>query len=184
MTHICVSKLTIIGSDNGLSPRQHQAIIWTNAGILLIETLGTNFSEILIRIQIFFILENALEIVVCEMASTTYIHCLDWKCHHNLSYTYSTWRLHWFNSNFILPCVQVFSYETECTGRCHYYVVTFLPNSHKIHTIAHPLGRAMVCIWWVQMLIDTLPQSQQRCMQHHVLLESVIMALNCILFHS
>ena len=27
------SKLTIIGSDNGLAPGQHQAIIWTNAGI-------------------------------------------------------------------------------------------------------------------------------------------------------
>ena len=46
-------KLTIIGSDNGLSPDQRQAIIWTNAGILLIEPLGTNFSEILIGIQTF-----------------------------------------------------------------------------------------------------------------------------------
>ena len=53
MTHICVSKLTIIDSDNGLSPGRHQAIIWTNAGILLIRTLGTNFSEILSKIQIF-----------------------------------------------------------------------------------------------------------------------------------
>ena len=52
-THICVSKLTIIGSDNGLSPGRRQAIIWTNAGILLIEALGTNFSEILIGIHIF-----------------------------------------------------------------------------------------------------------------------------------
>ena len=48
--HICVSKLIIIGSDNDLSPGQRQAIIWTNAGILLIEPLGTNFSEILIKI--------------------------------------------------------------------------------------------------------------------------------------
>ena len=51
--HICVSKLTIIGSDNVLSPGRRQAIIWTNAGILLIRPLGTNFSEILIRIQTF-----------------------------------------------------------------------------------------------------------------------------------
>ena len=50
MTHICVSKLTIIGSDNGLSPDWRQAIIWINAGILLIGPLGTNFSEILIEI--------------------------------------------------------------------------------------------------------------------------------------
>ena len=53
MTHICVSNLTIIGSDNGLSPGRRQAIIWTNAGISLIGPLGTNFSEILIEIHIF-----------------------------------------------------------------------------------------------------------------------------------
>ena len=53
MTHICVSKLTIIGSDNGLSPGRRQAIIWTNAGILLIRTVGTNFSEILGEIHSF-----------------------------------------------------------------------------------------------------------------------------------
>ena len=53
MTHICVGKLTIIGSDNGLSPERRQAIIGTNAGILLIEPLGTNFSESLIEIQTF-----------------------------------------------------------------------------------------------------------------------------------
>ena len=53
LTHICISKLTIIGSDNGLSPGRHQAIIWTNAGIVLIGLLGTKFSEILIEIHIF-----------------------------------------------------------------------------------------------------------------------------------
>ena len=53
VTHICVGKLTIIGPDNGLSPARRQAIIITNAGILLIGPLGTNFSEILIRIQTF-----------------------------------------------------------------------------------------------------------------------------------
>ena len=51
--YICVCELTIIGSDNGLSPERRQVIIWTNAGILLIGPLGTNFSEILIEIQIF-----------------------------------------------------------------------------------------------------------------------------------
>ena len=50
MTHICVGELAIIGSGIGLSPGRRQAIIWTNAGILLIEPLGTNFSEILIEI--------------------------------------------------------------------------------------------------------------------------------------
>ena len=42
-----------MGDDKILSPGRHQAIIWTNAGILLIKTLGTNFSEILIRNQTF-----------------------------------------------------------------------------------------------------------------------------------
>ena len=43
----------IIGSDNGLSPVRRQAITWTNAGLLLIGPLGTNFSEVLIGIQTF-----------------------------------------------------------------------------------------------------------------------------------
>ena len=46
MTHISVSKLTIIGSDNGLSPGRRHAIIWTNAGLLLIRPLETNISDI------------------------------------------------------------------------------------------------------------------------------------------
>ena len=53
MTHICVSKLAIIGSDNGLSPGRRQAIIETNVGIWLIRLLGINFSEILIGIHTF-----------------------------------------------------------------------------------------------------------------------------------
>ena len=53
VTHICIGNLTIIGPDNILSPGQCQAIIWTNAGILLFGPWGTNFSEILINIQTF-----------------------------------------------------------------------------------------------------------------------------------
>ena len=84
MTHICVSKLTIIGSDNGLSPGRRQAIIWTNAGILLIRPLGTNSSEILIEICTFSF--NTFENGVCEMASILsrpqWVNCLSplW-CH-------------------------------------------------------------------------------------------------------
>ena len=53
VTHICVSKLSIVGSDNGLPSGRRQAIIWTNAGILLIGPLGTKFNEILIEIHTF-----------------------------------------------------------------------------------------------------------------------------------
>ena len=63
VTHICVGTNTNISSDNGLSPGRRQAIIWTNAGILSIQTLGTNFSAILSEI-------HAFENVVCEIAST------------------------------------------------------------------------------------------------------------------
>ena len=53
MKHICVGNLTIIGSDNGLLPDRRQAIIWTNAGLLLIGPIRTHFSEIWIEILTF-----------------------------------------------------------------------------------------------------------------------------------
>ena len=53
MTHICVANLIIIGSDNGLSPGRCEAIISTNAGILLIGPIGTNVGGILIKIITF-----------------------------------------------------------------------------------------------------------------------------------
>ena len=43
--HICINKLTIVGSDNGLGLTRRQAIILTNARISLIRCLGTNFNE-------------------------------------------------------------------------------------------------------------------------------------------
>ena len=61
VTHICINILTIIGSDNGLSPGRRQAIIWTNDGILLIWTLGTNFSEILSEIHAYSFKEMHLK---------------------------------------------------------------------------------------------------------------------------
>ena len=69
MTHICISKLTIIGSDNDLSPGRRQVIIWTNAGLLSIGTLRTNFSEILSEIYTFSLKENAFKNVVCKIAA-------------------------------------------------------------------------------------------------------------------
>ena len=53
VTHICTRKLTIIGSDAGLSPGRRQVIIWTNAGILLIGPLGTKFNGISIKVHTF-----------------------------------------------------------------------------------------------------------------------------------
>ena len=62
VTHICVSKLTTIGSDNGLSPDRRQAIIWTNAGLLLIGPWGINFREILIEILTFSLKKMRLKV--------------------------------------------------------------------------------------------------------------------------
>ena len=51
MTHVCVNKLAIISSVNGLVLGRRQTIIWTNA--VVIGPLETNFSGILIEINIF-----------------------------------------------------------------------------------------------------------------------------------
>ena len=53
MKHICISKIIIIGSDNGLSLDRHQAIICTDGGILIIGPLGINFCKISIAISTF-----------------------------------------------------------------------------------------------------------------------------------
>ena len=90
MTQICVSNLTIIGSDNGLSPGQRQATVWTNAGILLIGPLGTNFREILIKIQTFLFKKMHLKVsakwqqfclcinVLIPVLMNSYIHPKVW----------------------------------------------------------------------------------------------------------
>ena len=73
VTHACVSKLTIICSDNGLSPARRQASIWTNAVVLLIGTLGTNISALLSEIQTF-----SYKKVYCKMSSEKWQpFCLD-----------------------------------------------------------------------------------------------------------
>ena len=63
-THMCV----IIGSDIGLSPDRRQAIIWSNAGILLIRT-RSKLQWNIKRNSYIFIQENSFENVVCEMAA-------------------------------------------------------------------------------------------------------------------
>ena len=63
--HICVNKPTTIGPDNGLSPGRRQGIIWTNDGILLIQTLGTNLGEFLSEIHTFSFKKMYFKNVVC-----------------------------------------------------------------------------------------------------------------------
>ena len=61
MAYICVSKLTTIGLDNGLSPVCRRIIIWINVGLLLIEPLGTIFSELSNIIDTFSLKEMYLK---------------------------------------------------------------------------------------------------------------------------
>ena len=56
-----------IGSANGLLPVQHQAITWTNAGLLSIWPQGTNFSEIAITIKNFSFTKYMCETDFCAM---------------------------------------------------------------------------------------------------------------------
>ena len=71
---------TTVASNNGLSPVRHWAIIWTNTGLLLIGPLGTNVSDIGIKIQQFSY--KNFENVVCKMAAIlSWPQCLakfDW----------------------------------------------------------------------------------------------------------
>ena len=69
VTHIFVGNLTIIGSDNGLSPSRRQAITLTDVGILLIGPVGINFSEIVIEIHIFSFKKIHLKMSSRKMAS-------------------------------------------------------------------------------------------------------------------
>ena len=41
-------------------------------------------------------------------------------------------------------------------AQCRYNAVNILKNIHKRHAIARPLGRGMVCLLWIQHLIDIL----------------------------
>ena len=56
--HICVSKLTITGLENG----RHQAIIWTNAGKFLVGPLRRTLNEIVIKINTFSITKMHLKL--------------------------------------------------------------------------------------------------------------------------
>ena len=106
MTHICVSKLTIIASDNGLSPGRRQAIIWTSDGILLIGFLKTNFSEILIEIITFSFKKMRLKVSSakwrpCCLGLNVLSPCRVVRSHSII------WLQYVFSVYFILLCVLI-----------------------------------------------------------------------------
>ena len=118
VTHICVSKLTIIDWDNGLSPERRQATIWTNAGILLIGPLGTNFSEILIEIQTLSLKKIRLKM--------SFAKCCSSPLGLNVLIIGSNSRcVHWPTKNCILSCHITSDGSVICVWD---YFVAFLLN--------------------------------------------------------
>ena len=106
MTHICVGNLTIIGSDNGLSPGRRQAIAWTNVGILIIGPLGTNFSEMLIEIHTFSFKKIhlkmssgkwrpfclGLHVIISRLTACYRYDCVAWCSSHTCEHSVNTLR--------------------------------------------------------------------------------------------
>ena len=149
--------LTIIGSDHGLSPGRRQAIIWTNAVILLIRTLGTNLSEIL-----------------CEIHSFSFS-----KMH--LKMSSATWRLFGLGLNELTHTGQGPQYFDDtfsvsrgkydgclCPGSCHHQDI----SCHNIANISWqpitcPWGQDMGFILWNHANIYILWQLLLCLMQYH-----------------
>ena len=116
VTHICVGTLTIIGSDNGLSPSRRQAIIWTNDGLLLIGPLGKNFNEILIKILSFTFKKMRLKVSSAKWRP----FCLDlnvlmrWihikiNVWHKIDFHFSHKNMFHFDSHFNALCCHQYS---------------------------------------------------------------------------
>ena len=120
MTHICVSKLTIIASHNGLPPGRCQAIIWTNAGLLSVGTLRTYYSEILIKIQQFSLKKMHLKMLSAKRR----------LCYHGpnvLGYRYlaslpsKTMSSSSFNSVDICKMVRLIHFHVGCAVRIQHF---------------------------------------------------------------
>ena len=155
--HICVSKLTIIGSDNGLSPGRRQPIIWTNAGILLIRPLETNFSDILIKIHIFSFKKIHLKMSSGRMASILsrpqwvnwderpWGGCMGWEvlCHgvvpfhgaifHQKLLVTQTPEIHWAGKQALMPQCNKCSINTR-----HQTYLIFHHSTYTLDTLNLP----------------------------------------------
>ena len=131
MTHICIGKLTIIGSDTGLSPGRRQAIIWTNAGIFY-WTLRNKLQWNSNRNSSIFIEENIFENVVCEMLSISSRS----RCVNSLGYVGTYQFVDWTTDFIYLHQIQWFSkwYHIWNQGwsTCLIFKINPLHLSHNI----------------------------------------------------
>ena len=159
MTHICVNKLIIIGSDNGLLPGCRQAIIWSNVGILLIGLSGANFSEILTKIHTFSFKKMHLKILSGKLLP----FCL------GLNVLIKNWSnrlahpLHpFFHPSLCLPHFQVFSYicANWLSNCCHtWYMNSSLTSPGLIKLFPCCAQSCLFAAQWLikQFLIISFP---------------------------
>ena len=87
--HICVSKLATIGPYNGLSPCWRQAIIWTNARIMLLGPSEIIFIWILIAIHTFYSRKYIWKVVRKLAATFSQPQCVKLSFVHSISSLYS-----------------------------------------------------------------------------------------------
>ena len=150
---ICVDNLNIRGSDNGLSPGRHQAIIWTH---VVNWTLRNKFRWNFNRNSNIFIDENTFENVVCEMLSiSSRALCVDIQI-------YVGDHQH---SSLLHPVANTILFEymlRRSMYKCQAYIPLHISsttwNKHKVHALLHwnillktcyPCGVA-VCIYrWI-----------------------------------
>ena len=142
MPHTCVSKPTIISSDNGLSPGRRQVTIWTNAGMLLVWNLGANFSEVLSEIHSFLFKKMQL-----KMSSAKWWQfCLGL----NMLSGIRVWITHY---------VHDFLWDPKLNGvsvRAHGWVITFR-NSVRMKLHIHALNHCSFGLSsWVKEVSDTM----------------------------
>ena len=105
MTYICISKITTIGTDVGLSPGLHQTIIWTNAGIL-IGPLGTNFSETVISTHTFSSKKMHLKNAVYKMASiSSRTQCVKANIFYDSSQGLEIWLMDFLPQTYWFPMI-------------------------------------------------------------------------------
>ena len=140
VTHICVGNLNIIGPDNGLSPGRRQTIIWTNAGILLVGPLGTNFSEILIEIHTFWFNKMRCKLSsekwrpFCLGLNVLIPHFHEW---YNLYVSQDTRVIKWWGSFCFLGMTSTnerrrYNVTSSFTGWAHILVPRIIPGMHCI----------------------------------------------------
>ena len=163
MTHTCtlVNHWTIIGSENGVSPVWHQAIIWTAVGLLSIKSFEANFSEIFRKIQTF-----TLDKIYFKMSAISsqlqWIYLKIFSTPHLAHYTLHT---------VYIPCKGCIENQIGWTVTNLYLIFKIDKNDIPIQRVMvpghlqaviisplSPLQRQLLCAQFLQVQFDGLVQ--------------------------